>query len=616
MSRMWIRKSNSVPYAQESISQVIRNIMPGAASFVKTLNTPFVVYNEAFGDAIGRTPRLELAITDDRAPYFYSGGAFIPRIGTLFLTSNLLRDPEPSAVPSANKRTEITKIDFYSSRNYNRDKVRFHEHSYMAAGVAGYPNGDGNGVILCVQGSLKEPAGLVHIDTKRPHKSRMLINNFQGRPFNSPCDIVANPMDGSVYFTDPAYGYERGYRPKPQLPTGHIYRYEPESGECRVVANGHSRPAGLALSPDFTTLYVSELGDKYGGTTIFAYSIATSDPFKEADTSFQISVTQNPNSTNNIHKSTPSNSTSGSNSGSNNSQTGIKPSVPPNSFNRTQPLTPRMSPINGIMNEVRSRSHSRGPAEPAPQTKGHIVNHPNSSRSTTQLPVRGRPPPPPQRMAPFLTNKRLFAYTPTYSPAALISTSPGFGHLFLGTEEGVEVFSSFSGDLIGKILVDEDEGLPFNADSTPSAPPPTPRTPNPSQSNVHPALRSPGLERTSSPTTPRGLAGLSGLVGLHANNSYNNGSSNNNNNRDGPSDKHGRSGNAGGGGDDDDDDAIANREAEQKKKKRRKFQKGVSKVAFGLNGEFWLLGGERLWKGTLDVGASEYGSFPGMMSWN
>ncbi|KAL9105683.1 MAG: hypothetical protein Q9227_009167 [Pyrenula ochraceoflavens] len=409
------------------------------------ITQPFAIYSDEFSSIVGENPSLDLVITDPRAPYFYSGGAWVPRLRTLFLTSSLIRDKEPSAISSANKRTEITKIELFGRQDFGRDKVRCPEHSYMAAGCALYPNGDSNGIVTCAQGSLSEPSGLVFIDTKRPHKTHMLLNNFYGRPFNSPCDIVSNPFDGSLYFIDPAYGYERGFRPKPQLPTGNVYRFDIDTGACRVVANGLSRPAGLALSPDYSVLYVSELGDKYGGTTIHAFDIIHPTPLQNS-LPFSISVSRGaPNGVtgvNGTHKSSNSSSTQSSNGASHLHSHS-------NSY-KLMPTSPQVQPadVPSGRNSSRSysRSASRGPSE--------VIPSPTFAKA---LPVSIGPPHFTSASGPFLCNKRLFAYSPTPGSSGGISTDPTYGYVCLGTEEGVEVWSRGSGEMIGKILVD-DEG--------------------------------------------------------------------------------------------------------------------------------------------------------------
>lgn len=53
----------------------------------------------------------------------------------------------------------------------------------------------------------------------------------------------------------------------------------------------------------------------------------------------------------------------------------------------------------------------------------------------------------------FLINKRLFAYSPSKAPSGGISTDPVQGNVWLGTDEGVEIFSGSMGSMVGKILV-------------------------------------------------------------------------------------------------------------------------------------------------------------------
>lgn len=384
---------------------------------------------------MGDNPTLDLIITDPRAPYFHSGGAWVPKLSTLFLTSNLIRDPDPAAVTSANRRTEITKIEFFGRYDFSRDKVRCPERDYMAAGCTVYPNSE-SGIVICAQGSLKEPSGLVYIDTKRPHKARMLLNNYQGKPFNSPCDVIANHADGCLYFIDPAYGYERGFRPKAQLPTGHIYRYDPGSGSCRVVAVGLHRPCGLAFSPDHSVLYVSDLGDKYGGTTIHAFDVQYSN-VPSTNPSFHISVSNGfangTSATNGVHKSTPSSSTQSSKSNSSLGNYRLMPTSPP----------PLIRTESGTT--TYSRSRSRGPTE--------VIRSPTLGPVST---IRTAQAYTGSSTSAHLSNKRTFAYSVVQGSSGGISTDPIYGHLCLGTGEGVEIWSSDTAELIGKILVDED----------------------------------------------------------------------------------------------------------------------------------------------------------------
>ncbi len=164
-------------------------------------DSPFAIYDDSFAQLLGQEPALEAILSDNRAPFFYTGGAYVSRMSTCFLTSNLLQDLDPWAVASGHRRVEITKLEFYGANKVTRDKVRCPERSYMAAGAAVHPSSEQPSIIFCAQGSLHEAAGLVSIEAKRPHKARMILNNFHGKPFNSPCEIVSNPVDNAVYFT-------------------------------------------------------------------------------------------------------------------------------------------------------------------------------------------------------------------------------------------------------------------------------------------------------------------------------------------------------------------------------------------------------------------------------
>ncbi|MFZ2649800.1 MAG: SMP-30/gluconolactonase/LRE family protein [Burkholderiaceae bacterium] len=87
----------------------------------------------------------------------------------------------------------------------------------------------------------------------------VLASHFEGKPLNSPNDIVCK-SDGSIWFTDPAFGilhHYEGHAATPELPTD-VYRLDPDSGALTVVASGIIFPNGLCFSPDESILYVVE----------------------------------------------------------------------------------------------------------------------------------------------------------------------------------------------------------------------------------------------------------------------------------------------------------------------------------------------------------------------
>ncbi|GHB42932.1 hypothetical protein GCM10007094_35340 [Pseudovibrio japonicus] len=91
---------------------------------------------------------------------------------------------------------------------------------------------------------------------------KTLVDRFQGKKLNSPNDVVVH-SDGSIWFTDPAYGIEtdyEGFQAEQEQDGEHVYRFDPVSGECKRVADDFACPNGLAFSLDQQTLYIVDSG--------------------------------------------------------------------------------------------------------------------------------------------------------------------------------------------------------------------------------------------------------------------------------------------------------------------------------------------------------------------
>ena len=95
-------------------------------------------------------------------------------------------------------------------------------------------------------------------DFKNPKPSfKTIVGDYKGKKFNSPNDLIYD-RNGNLFFTDPPFGLSEAMMddPKKELPFQGIYKYTPD-GELLLLSKEMSRPNGLALSPDETTLYVS-----------------------------------------------------------------------------------------------------------------------------------------------------------------------------------------------------------------------------------------------------------------------------------------------------------------------------------------------------------------------
>lgn len=123
---------------------------------------------------------------------------------------------------------------------------------------AGYANGntvDREGrLVTCEQGPRRVTR------TEHDGSVTVLADRYRGARLNSPNDVVVT-SDGSVWFTDPAYGIDsdyEGHRADPELDGCHVYRVDPVTGEVAKVADDFERPNGLAFSPDESRLYIAD----------------------------------------------------------------------------------------------------------------------------------------------------------------------------------------------------------------------------------------------------------------------------------------------------------------------------------------------------------------------
>jgi len=112
-------------------------------------------------------------------------------------------------------------------------------------------------LVVCEQGSMTEPARISCVD-RATGEIEVLADACRGSRLNSPNDVVVR-IDGSIWFTDPSYGFLQGFRPPPEG-GDHVYRRDGRTGEVEVVADSFDKPNGIALSPDHRVLYVTDSG--------------------------------------------------------------------------------------------------------------------------------------------------------------------------------------------------------------------------------------------------------------------------------------------------------------------------------------------------------------------
>lgn len=207
----------------------------------------FQTHDARFAAITGPAPKLEMLLEVKEYPFAHEAGVFIQKSNELFITSNQFTDKV-----TGSRKVQISRISLDSSP----PKQEEIECDAVQMGNGGVNYNNDSQILFCAQGSMTQPSGLFAMDVAPPYKTTAVVIDFLGRPFNSVNDVVVH-SDGSIWFTDPSYGYEQGYRPRPRLPS-QVYRYEPNTKAIRAVADGFGHPNGLCFSPDEKILYVTD----------------------------------------------------------------------------------------------------------------------------------------------------------------------------------------------------------------------------------------------------------------------------------------------------------------------------------------------------------------------
>ncbi|MBI1355645.1 MAG: SMP-30/gluconolactonase/LRE family protein [Acidobacteria bacterium] len=86
-----------------------------------------------------------------------------------------------------------------------------------------------------------------------------LADRFEGKRLNSPNDLVYK-SDGSLYFSDPAYGLPGRYDDtvNRELPFCGVFRVDPATGEIALLTDEFLNPNGLAFTPDESHLLIGQ----------------------------------------------------------------------------------------------------------------------------------------------------------------------------------------------------------------------------------------------------------------------------------------------------------------------------------------------------------------------
>ena len=151
--------------------------------------------------------------------------------------------------------------------------VFIHPSGYQGSQPYGGPEPGSNGMTLDSRGRLTVAGhagrNVWRLESDEPQSGvTVLADAYEGKKLNSPNDLVYR-SDGSLYFTDPPYGFrtQSDKDPDKELTFNGVYRIAsaasqkpgapPDPHALQLLVKDLPRPNGIAFSPDEKVLYVS-----------------------------------------------------------------------------------------------------------------------------------------------------------------------------------------------------------------------------------------------------------------------------------------------------------------------------------------------------------------------
>ncbi|KAJ7606613.1 D-lactonohydrolase-like protein [Roridomyces roridus] len=227
----------------------------------------FQVFDDRFNDILGPNPTVRAIIENDTFAFAHDGPVWIPSTNQVFTGGFLAPKFHPS---NGSKVSMFNLNDLENSTTglINFTVVPLSADVQINNGATLF-RGD---LLLVTTGNGTLPPSVVRVNPSPPFNDTTILNNFYGRQFIGLNDAKIHPQSRAIFFTDVTYGFENGF----------LYRFDADTGDVRVIADGFVRPNGIAFSPDGKTAYIADSGESGGVTaginltlpaTIYAFDV-------------------------------------------------------------------------------------------------------------------------------------------------------------------------------------------------------------------------------------------------------------------------------------------------------------------------------------------------------
>ncbi|KAI0339206.1 D-lactonohydrolase-like protein [Trametopsis cervina] len=270
-----------------------------SSSFTEFFNptnaTPpfFQAFDPGFFDILGPNPSIRIIASNPGFAFAHEAPIWLPNTNEITFASN---DGGPLGFSDIDHNNQVSKINLNeveaaikasgsqpSAINVTVTPLVLPDTVQMTNGGTGPFR---NSLLLINSGRGPLPPSITLVNPEPPHNVTVLLDNFFGRQFNSLNDIKIHPQSKKLFFTDVIYGFLNHFRPPPLMPS-QVYRFDPDTGSIRVVADGFDKPNGIAFTKDGKTAYIADTGSSGGflgnnqtePATIYAFDV---DPKTQA----------------------------------------------------------------------------------------------------------------------------------------------------------------------------------------------------------------------------------------------------------------------------------------------------------------------------------------------